>query len=162
MSGPCRECGQPDAHLCERRTMFCGAECADRFFQHDTVRALRARIAELEEVIALMNEPRPPDPPDEPMHLRTNGPVHTWFELSYCSYLVIPRLALQEMPVAWQRRLVDLLEEGERLGMTTPSGYHVTRRTESGRFRSDPWANYRRGTVAAARAADARAEGSEP
>lgn len=93
-----------------------------------------------------------------PANLYPEHPVHVWFGLTYSSYLVIPRLALQEMPVEWQRRLVDLLEEGHDVhGMSTPADYQVTRRT-GGRYRRDPWADYRRGTVAAARAADAELE----
>lgn len=84
-------------------------------------------------------------------------PIHDWFELSYSSYLVIPRLALQEMPVDWQRRLVALLDEAEAGGMATPSDYTVQRRI-NGRFRRDPWADYRRSSVEAARAQDKRLE----
>lgn len=81
-------------------------------------------------------------------------PIHTWFNLTYSNYFTIPRLALQEMPVQWQRRFVALMEEAEALGMKTPGDYTVLRRAPGGRFRADPWADYRRGTVAAARAAD--------
>jgi len=90
----------------------------------------------------------------------SDGPVHLWFELTYASYLVLPRLALQEMPEEWQQRLVDLLNEGEDVhGMTTPGDYVVQRRGPGGHFRRDPWADYRRGTVAGARAADERERG---
>jgi hypothetical protein len=75
---------------------------------------------------------------------RTSGPIHHWFSLSYASYYVMPRLALQEMPVWWQRCflfLVNMLPE-------TP-GYTCQRRDKKGHFiKDDPWANYRRGTVA--------------
>lgn len=37
--------------------------------------------------------------------------LHTWWGLSYASWLALPRVLLQEMPDDWQRRLVDLLEE---------------------------------------------------
>lgn len=34
-----------------------------------------------------------------------------WFELSYASFLVLPRVLLHEMTDEWQGRLVDLLNE---------------------------------------------------
>jgi len=37
--------------------------------------------------------------------------VNAWFGLSYASWLVIPRVFLQEMPEEWQRQFVKLLEE---------------------------------------------------
>ena len=42
---------------------------------------------------------------------RWNGPIHLWFELTYASYLVLPRLVLQSMPVDWQERFVACLEQ---------------------------------------------------
>jgi len=40
--------------------------------------------------------------------------IHRWFELSYASYLTVPRSVLQSMPDAWQRRLTRCLEEMDR------------------------------------------------
>ena len=40
-------------------------------------------------------------------------PIHSWFELSYSSYLVIQRSILQSMPVEWQNKFVECLEELE-------------------------------------------------
>lgn len=37
--------------------------------------------------------------------------VHTWFELSYANYLVLPRPLMQSMPDEWQHRMVTCLEE---------------------------------------------------
>ena len=68
--------------------------------------------------------------------------IHDWFGLTYSSYLVIPRSALQVMPEEWQKRLVSLLDEAEEMGLETPT-YVVQRRDESGRFISDEWADYR-------------------
>lgn len=48
--------------------------------------------------------------PDE-IHARTDGPVHTWFGLTYSNYLVLPRALMQSMPVDWQERIVGCLEE---------------------------------------------------
>jgi hypothetical protein len=80
-------------------------------------------------------------------------------------YLVLPKLAIQAMPLEWRNRLEALLEEADATGMVTPD-YHV--------FRDDPkytavelsdpedeysaiasltvrwqdeWANYRHGRV---------------
>lgn len=38
-------------------------------------------------------------------------PIHAWFELTYAEYLTIPRSVLQSMPVEWQRRFVQCLEQ---------------------------------------------------
>lgn len=85
-------------------------------------------------------------------------------------YLVIPRLALEAMPLEWQERLEALMQEADAAGMATPS-YHVFRDLSDGNpdgikgckqvnrgqwdkdpfyrltggNRADPWANYRHG-----------------
>lgn len=103
--------------------------------------------------------------------MTSNQPLHDWFGLTYSSYLVLPRLALQEQPIEWQKRFLALLDEMEASGLQTPE-YHVLRddpeytRVELAdpedhtsrphtfiAMRTDPWANYRRGTVAKAAAA---------
>lgn len=40
--------------------------------------------------------------------------IHSMFGLSYSAYQVLPRVVLQSMPPAWQRRFVELLAEIER------------------------------------------------
>src|SRR5487761_193458 len=42
---------------------------------------------------------------------RTSGPVHGWFGLTYANFAVIHRARLQSMPLEWQQRYVDLMEE---------------------------------------------------
>ncbi len=37
--------------------------------------------------------------------------VHTWFGLSYASWLTVPRIVLQSMPLEWQHQFVNLLNE---------------------------------------------------
>lgn len=37
--------------------------------------------------------------------------IHTWFNLTYANYLVVPRSVLQSMPDEWQQRFVGCLEE---------------------------------------------------
>lgn len=72
---------------------------------------------------------------------RTDGPVHLWFSLSYCSYAVQPRSVLQSMPVGWQERFVALMNEAEEMGYDFPGvgrTYNVqVRDDESGRFVPD-------------------------
>lgn len=72
--------------------------------------------------------------------------IHEWFSCSRAAYLVIPRLALENMPADWQRKFVALLDEAQEMGLETPE-YKVFRKGKAGRIASgsDPWANYRRG-----------------
>lgn len=42
---------------------------------------------------------------------KRNGPVHLMFGLSYASWLCWPRVLMQEMPLEWQIRFVDLATE---------------------------------------------------
>ena len=72
-------------------------------------------------------------------------PVWDWFGLTYSSYFVMPRLALQSLPIDWQKRFVALMQEAEAMGMETPDDYEVRRRDAHGRFIDDPWRDYRRG-----------------
>lgn len=37
--------------------------------------------------------------------------LHLWFSLSYASWLVMPRVLMQEMPDEWQDQMAKLLEE---------------------------------------------------
>lgn len=48
---------------------------------------------------------------DTPKTHPTDGPVHLWFSLSYCNYLVLSRTFMQSMPIEWQERAVALLGE---------------------------------------------------
>lgn len=77
--------------------------------------------------------------------INTDKPMWDWFELTYASYLVLPRALLCGMPVEWQERMVALLEE---MRETYEPGacrddYIVTLRQE-GVFIRDPWRDYRR------------------
>ncbi|MBZ9888099.1 hypothetical protein LB559_09120 [Mesorhizobium sp. BR1-1-3] len=82
-------------------------------------------------------------------------------------YLVLPRLAIEAMPVEWQRRLEALLVEADDTGLVTPEYYVLnadpgctsTQPNDSEDPTSwprefyiqsqDPWANYRHGDVKA-------------
>lgn len=74
----------------------------------------------------------------------TSEPVWNWFGLTYSAYFVMPRLALQAMPLDWQRRFVALMEECDDLDLVTPV-YSVLRRDDRGRYCNDPWRDYKRG-----------------
>ena len=90
--------------------------------------------------------------------------------LARTPYLVIPKLALQAMPLEWRERLEALLVEADAAGLETPD-YHVFRDDGPGKpftrarvvnertgfvrlvgGREDPWANYRHATVDRVRA----------
>lgn len=73
--------------------------------------------------------------------------IHLWFELTYASYLVIPRLILQSMPLEWQHEFVALLNEIPEtlvLDEEYESTYTVHYR-KNGKFAIDPYKEYRRG-----------------
>jgi hypothetical protein len=87
------------------------------------------------------------------------------YRLIRTPYLVLPKLALQAMPMEWRRRFEAMLQEMDDTGMSTPSyivlrddgqGGEYTRgrvvNHETGFVRvcggkDDPWANYRYGKV---------------
>jgi len=71
--------------------------------------------------------------------------IHTWFGLSYCAYLVLPRSVLQAMPEDWQRRFLRLIDEIQETLEYEGADYNymVKRRIGSGQFAPDPLANYR-------------------
>ena len=73
--------------------------------------------------------------------------IHTYFGLSYASYLVLPRSILQSMPSKWQKDFVKLLNElnktCRKYGVSTPD-YNVSAR-EKGKFTKDKYSKYCRG-----------------
>lgn len=92
--------------------------------------------------------PVPPEPcVIDPLTYRDH--IHDWFGLTYASYLVLPRLILQEMPPEFQIRFIGMLKELDaRFGHAfSPHNYKVYLKDDAGRFVSDPLSNYRRGTV---------------
>ena len=42
-----------------------------------------------------------------------NEDINTWFGLSRSSYMVIPRVLLQDMPKDWQHKFVSLIRDYE-------------------------------------------------
>jgi len=72
--------------------------------------------------------------------------VHTWFGLTYASYLVVNRSLLQSMPQAWQHRFTELMSELQHHFRNIDEPHYVVQvRTESGRFGKDPIPHYSRG-----------------
>jgi len=65
--------------------------------------------------------------PTEERGERLNGPVHTWFGLTYANYQVLHRTLMQSMPVGWQERMVACLEELREAysQLEWPDGYIV-------------------------------------
>lgn len=79
-----------------------------------------------------------------------DGPdIHEWFNLTYASYLVVPRVVLQSMPEKWQKRFVALLNEmNESIDWPDKKygdNYSVFLRAKDGKFVKDDLANYERG-----------------
>ena len=74
-------------------------------------------------------------------------PIHQWFELTYASYLVLPRSILQSMPKEWQARMVACLTELEKVYGSVPEHgtYHVYLKDIRGRFLTDFFRDYDRG-----------------
>lgn len=71
--------------------------------------------------------------------------IHHWFQLSYSSYLVLPRSLMEGMPIEWQHKMIDLLEEMREVydSSKIEDNYTVQLRDKKGRFKEDPLANYR-------------------
>ena len=75
--------------------------------------------------------------------------VHTWFSLTYSSYLVLPRLILSSMPLDWQYKFVALIEEMEDMIDFEPgyTSYYSIQYKVNGKIAKDPYVDYRRGIV---------------
>ena len=73
-----------------------------------------------------------------------DGPVWNAFGLTYATYAVFPRRALQSMPVDWQEKFVALVNE---MHASLPDGtfdadYSVQTK-RGGKFARDPLREYR-------------------
>jgi hypothetical protein len=71
-------------------------------------------------------------------------PVSCWFSLTYSSYMVLHRVALESMPAEWQRKFIALIEQMQAELQTDllPSEFMVKARV-NGKFITDDWAQYR-------------------
>ena len=68
-----------------------------------------------------------------------------WFELSYASFLTVPRVLMEAMPNEWQGKIAQLLEEMDNTFPNLPDiGYRV-QATKKGRLTKFPkwFLNYR-------------------
>jgi hypothetical protein len=85
------------------------------------------------------------DNPPDPL---TQSSVHTWFGLSYASYVVLPRSVLQSMDAPWQQRFVELMGElgsaCTAAGITIPET-EVHALDAEGKPTVDPLEDYQRG-----------------
>ena len=76
------------------------------------------------------------------------NPIHDYFNLSYSSYLVIPRSILQSVPADLQIKFLEILnriEKGSKFDeKKAPSNYWV-RAQEDGKFVKDFYGDYQRG-----------------
>jgi hypothetical protein len=83
------------------------------------------------------------------MDIEEQDAIHNWFELSYASYLVIPRSILQSADPEWQRNFVFLLRKlGQKYKCPEDDNttYSVNLRDDdTGRFIKDPLCDYQRG-----------------
>jgi len=75
--------------------------------------------------------------------LETDTPIWDWFELSYASYLTIPRVVLQTMPTKWQKDFVKLMNELDDTIDWRRSGAYTTFRNHRGRYMRDDLNDYR-------------------
>lgn len=72
--------------------------------------------------------------------------VHAFFGLSYASYLVVNRSLLQSMPLNWQHRFVDVMDElWDQFPDIEEPIYTVHARSRDGRFIRDAIPHYDRG-----------------
>jgi len=47
----------------------------------------------------------------EERYIRRNSYIHEAFNLTYASWLILPRTLLMDMPTQWQKKFVKLLDE---------------------------------------------------
>lgn len=81
----------------------------------------------------------------------TNHNLSTWFGLSYASFLVMPRVAMELMPDEWQEKMAELLHEYDATIKTDAFDVHscyVSVKGKNNRFMKMPeeLTNYRRPT----------------
>ena len=83
-----------------------------------------------------------------PVHQHeSDEPIHEWFNLTYASYLVLPRSVLQSAPIWWQREFVKLLNllELAHGGHVPERGKYSVILRDGRRFVEDTYRDYDRG-----------------
>lgn len=74
--------------------------------------------------------------------------LHGWFGLSYTAFVVMPRVAMMQMPKEWQEKMAELLHEYDETINTGAFGIHscfVTVKDKNNKFMKMPeeLVNYR-------------------
>lgn len=74
--------------------------------------------------------------------------LHGWFGLSYPAFVVMPRVAMMQMPKEWQEKMAELLHEYDETINTGAFGVHscfVTVKDKNNKFMKMPeeLVNYR-------------------
>lgn len=67
--------------------------------------------------------------------------LHTWFGLSYAAFVVMPRVAMMQLPKEWQEKMSELLHQYDETVNTAAFGVHscfVTVKDESNKFMKMP------------------------
>lgn len=47
----------------------------------------------------------------EKRYIRREGPINNAFGLTYASFVVLPRTVLMDMPIEWQEKFIELMDE---------------------------------------------------
>jgi len=72
--------------------------------------------------------------------------LQQWFNLSYASYLTLPRVLMEAMPKEWQDKMADLLFEWDKTYRNWPEGINTrVQITKNGKLVKTPYwlINYR-------------------
>ncbi len=79
----------------------------------------------------------------KPIITEMEGDAWSFFGLSYASWLVLPRIALQSMPLKWQVRFFKMVNEIEdTLEMPKVEGYVVSVK-KNNKFIRSPFPHYK-------------------
>lgn len=72
--------------------------------------------------------------------------LHYWFGSSYASFLVLPRVMMQEMSLEWQNKMTELLDEYDDMFPNQPDIGTRVQATKDGKLTKWPkyFLNYRR------------------
>ncbi len=81
----------------------------------------------------------------EPIEFDQRKDLACWFGLSYASFLVLPRVLMQDMPAEWQERMAVLLNEYDDAYPNQPDIGTRVQATKDGKMTKMPeWLlNYR-------------------
>nr|DAH84899.1 MAG TPA: hypothetical protein [Caudoviricetes sp.] len=67
--------------------------------------------------------------------------LHSWFGLSHATFLVMPRVAMMQMPIEWQEKMSELLHQYDETIDTGAFGVHscfVTAKGDNNKFMKMP------------------------